>query len=1186
MQLCPHLTTGVLLSIFCAGAGCGGEAVGGTKESASCAASNCAGPATCASLACGSHSACDDSAGAATCSCEPGYADADCTACAEGFQDNDTDGSCQASCAAAALDCSGHGVCLDATGEAACSCDVGYSGVRCEDCADGFQDEDGDGACAPTCATAALRCLPRAHCSEASGDALCVCDVGQAGPDCAACDTGYQDKDGDGACQPTCLTAGLACGYGSCSDASGTAQCSCEPGYAAPDCTSCADGYQDNDHPGICAPSCALAGLDCSHGSCSDAGGTAQCACEPGYAAPDCTSCDDGYQDNGHHGTCAPTCDTVAYSCSDLGGCDDSDGTAHCLCSPGYQDHDGTGTCLPTCASSGLACINGHCEDSGGAALCACDTGYDGTWCALCAVGYQDYDGDGTCEPTCVTAALACPSHSHCDAITGQATCYCDEGYGVVGGSCTAQKGATCADALPLDLSAEAIAGYTVGAGDDYHGSCQSVDGEELVYVFSVSGPLHVSFDARGFDTVLYLRSVCGNANSELACNDDIPDMDGGSHIAASLSAGTYYLFVDSYAGSGGLFSLYPVVTCGSGQAFDASLARCITDPCQPNPCSAAHTVCKPTLPSSHSCDCIQGYVPDGGGACVHPLPDGDGCATAATIAAGSHQGVLFDSTLDANDDAQGSCGGSGPDRVVTFTLSAPTVAVFRAEGFDAVLHLRATCDLSASEIACADDVGTSDSLMRLLEPGTYYLWIDSFQDGGDYTLSYWFFTNPCTDGVCPSGATCAAAADWSTYECACAPGTLRAGSLCVADPCSPNPCTGTHASVCRRQLPEKHVCECDPGYLPSGGGSCAADPSAAEWLFVVYMNGDNNLSEAASVDLAEMVGAGASHDVQVVALYDTYDSYAVAVHLQSPGNFELVGTWGEVDMSDWKVLRDFGVFAVQRYPARHTALVLWDHGDGWRATAEKKPLLKGFSNDAHGIYGELLISRGEYARALTSITDHLGTALDLVGFDACLMSMAEVAMATAPYARVLVASEETEPDSGWKYGAVLSSLLATPTQSEAALGGVIADTYVSQSTDHATMAVTDLTKVGALAGAISAFGDALRASSAKYSSIDAARAATLAFYDPTSRDLYDFASRISVMSGASGALVSSANAVKAAVQAAVLSNRTRAKYGAAHGLAIYLPAQGEGMDLAYRDSGAVWSQTTTWDEFLVDFAR
>src|SRR5690606_39309137 len=45
------------------------------------------------------------------------------------------------------------------------------------------------------------------------------------------------------------------------------------------------------------------------------------------------------------------------------------------FCAPGYQDNDGDGTCEPDCSLAHLACVRGACEDSSGTAVCVCETG-------------------------------------------------------------------------------------------------------------------------------------------------------------------------------------------------------------------------------------------------------------------------------------------------------------------------------------------------------------------------------------------------------------------------------------------------------------------------------------------------------------------------------------------------------------------------------------------------------------------------------------------------------------------------------------------------------------------------------------------------------------------------------------------------------------------------------------------
>ena len=49
---------------------------------------------------------------------------------------------------------------------------------------------------------------------------------------------------------------------------------------------------------------------------------------------------------------------------------------------------------------------------------------------------------------------------------------------------------------------------------------------------------------------------------------------------------------------------------------------------------------------------------------------------------------------------------------------------------------------------------------------------------------------------------------------------------------------------------------------------------------------------------------------------------------------------------------------------------------------------------------------------------------------------------------------------------------------------------------------------------------------------------------------------------------------------------RAIASYPGSNGLAIYFPAYHDGMSWRYTDTGAIWYDHTTWDEFLADFTN
>ncbi|WP_373045709.1 hypothetical protein [Vulgatibacter sp.] len=253
-----HVGLLLAVSVFLATA-CAGDETATGDEMASCA------------LECGANGTCALLDGAPVCHCDEGFAGASCERCAAGHVGEGCapcpagtvarDGACVALCIGDSLDCGAAGVCVDDVAGPACICDEGHEGERCEGCADGWDDADGEGRCER------------------------VCPEGYAGEACDLCAAGHQDNDGDGTCTPGCGAAALPCGPGGiCVDGSGTATCRCDEGHAGSTCKECEAGWQDNDGDGRCLPDCTTTAVACgAHAVCTDAEGVATCVCGVGY---------------------------------------------------------------------------------------------------------------------------------------------------------------------------------------------------------------------------------------------------------------------------------------------------------------------------------------------------------------------------------------------------------------------------------------------------------------------------------------------------------------------------------------------------------------------------------------------------------------------------------------------------------------------------------------------------------------------------------------------------------------------------------------------------------------------------------------------------------------------------------------------------------------------------------------
>jgi hypothetical protein len=142
----------------------------------------------------------------------------------------------------------------------------------------------------------------------------------------------------------------------------------------------------------------------------------------------------------------------------------------------------------------------------------------------------------------------------------------------------------------------------------------------------------------------------------------------------------------------------------------------------------------------------------------------------------------------------------------------------------------------------------------------------------------------------------------------------------------------------------------------------------------------------------------------------------------------------GEINSGDPDELADFALWTKENYPADKYALILWNHGSGidgicWEQSLEE----------------EDVITIPELGNSLDTITDGGSEPLDIIGFDACLMSTIEVAYEIESFGNFLIGSEITEPTFGWDYS-ILGDLIADPFLNEVEIGERIIESYIGQT--------------------------------------------------------------------------------------------------------------------------------------------
>jgi len=217
-----------------------------------------------------------------------------------------------------------------------------------------------------------------------------------------------------------------------------------------------------------------------------------------------------------------------------------------------------------------------------------------------------------------------------------------------------------------------------------------------------------------------------------------------------------------------------------------------------------------------------------------------------------------------------------------------------------------------------------------------------------------------------------------------------------------------------------------------------------ANWTIMIYMAAENNLEDLAFKDINDMEKEGPNENVSVFVQVDWKDKFDGNVtrynitkdsdlnQIKSP----VLKTFDELNMGDPQTLVDFVNWTVQISKTSRYLLILWDNGDGWKVNPSWPAGLlqdKNPSNDA--------MEMGELASALNTIAGPtvLNKKLDIIGFDAPLMAMVEVAFQVRDSSKYFVASQSsntskgneppTRKEKGWDYDDILSKLKTSQTK-------------------------------------------------------------------------------------------------------------------------------------------------------------
>ena len=256
--------------------------------------------------------------------------------------------------------------------------------------------------------------------------------------------------------------------------------------------------------------------------------------------------------------------------------------------------------------------------------------------------------------------------------------------------------------------------------------------------------------------------------------------------------------------------------------------------------------------------------------------------------------------------------------------------------------------------------------------------------------------------------------------------------------------------------------------------------------------------------------------------------------------------------MAKSSTFADFLKWGVTTYPADHYMVVVWDHGGGSISGVCQDEL---YPYDAKG--GSDSLTLPEMRDAMQSA----GVTFDVVGFDTCLMASVETAQILSPYAHYMIASEESEPGSGWDYTAWPNWLAAHPGTSSEDLGTIICQTYYNKCAAYrqsgmATLSVIDLSKIGKVSQAFENASDDIALATVDPRDLrklrqGAGRAESFGESGAYSMNMVDLAD---LMSKTADVVGSDARSVITAIGNAVVYEVHGRNRAAASGISVYYP--------------------------------
>lgn len=250
--------------------------------------------------------------------------------------------------------------------------------------------------------------------------------------------------------------------------------------------------------------------------------------------------------------------------------------------------------------------------------------------------------------------------------------------------------------------------------------------------------------------------------------------------------------------------------------------------------------------------------------------------------------------------------------------------------------------------------------------------------------------------------------------------------------------------------------------------------PKLNKWTVMIYMAGDNELSNRCVDDLREINRITKRNGVEVIVQVDRSGEDDTMIYhfpqqqVDSEGFEELKSVKAPESTSGKYALSRFINYCLSQSRAERYMLVLWGHARGeaplgptaparrrcprrgrfqsWtrRGRNGKPDTRKPFYVICPDKRSGQAITNFELRDILRATSRRIGRRIDILGMDACLMGMAEMCYELRESVRYLIGSETLVPGTSWPYHTILQHLVERPEMETGDLCRIIVKAFVA----------------------------------------------------------------------------------------------------------------------------------------------